>query len=816
MLGNAEYFTKILAIDAYVCYNKEKFKLYVATIIRSDHHERSRILIFIARKERAMKAYELFYLSEAPFGGEDRYIYAHGRTPELDDDGWEKWSLPIGNGYMGANVFGRTQTERIQITENSFSNPCVPARENDGCYAGLNNFCELYLDIGHPHDRVTDYKRSLSLNTALARTEYSYEGVQYRRTVFASYPDKVLVCRLECSKQGALSFAVRPEFAGLGDHLLKQGDGMGKTVEVSVEGDTIRFFGELTYYKIQYEGQIAVLAEGGQAVAGEKGIEVRNANAATLILAVGTNYRLESRVFFEKDPKRKLAPYPHPHERVSAALEAAKALSYRQLVDRHLADYCPIIERASIDLGGVPSEIPTDRLLERYRSGKRDRYLEELYFTYGRYLLIASSRPDTYPANLQGTWNKYLSCAWSSGYWHNINVQMNYWPAFNTNLFEMFTPYMDYFKAYKPYAEQLASDYVQRYFPERYSEGQGQNGFVIGTSAWLYDIYGIPAPASGHSGPGTGAFTTKLFADYYDFSMDEQSLETVYEANLSMARFLHKTLETQEDGKLLVKYSESPEQMHGGGFYHTKGCAFDQQMIWECFTDTVKYADALGVKDEFIEQLRADVKRLDPVQVGCSGQIKEYREEQNYGDIGEYHHRHISHLVGLYPGTVINGNTPDWLKAAAYSLNERGDVSTGWSTGHKMNAWARIKNGDRAYELFRSLLENRTLPNLWDTHPPFQIDGNFGATAGMAEMLIQSHEGYIHLLPALPSEWKDGSFDGLTARGGYVVSASWKNGKLLSFTVTSKSDGEVKIRINGREDILARVEKGRTLYIRNE
>ncbi|MBQ9773547.1 MAG: glycoside hydrolase family 95 protein [Clostridia bacterium] len=751
-----------------------------------------------------MKQYELWYTNETPYGQENCALY----TVECDtpDNGWEKWSLPIGNSYMGVNVFGRTKTERLQITENSLYNPAVWDYA-DRCNAGLNSFCELYVDFGHPFAEVTDYRRSLSLNTAIAKTEYEYAGVRYTREYLTSYPDRVLAVRLTANRAGALTFTVRPEIPFCGEFLLRRGDGMGKSGEVSAEGNRITLDGRMHYYNILFEGQVTVLCEGGETVTEQDRISVRNADAATILVAVGTNYELESRVFLEGDPKKKLASYPHPHEKVSERTNGALRYSYEELKARHIEDYRSLFARAAVDLGGTPSPLPTNELLERYRAGERDAYLEELYFAYGRYLLISSSRPGAYPANLQGTWNQYASSPWTSGYWHNINVQMNYWPAFNTNLCELFIPYIEYFNAYRPLVEHLADEYVKAYFPEKYETGAGENGMTIGTGASLFNVDGINPPGHGHSGPGTGAFTTKLFTDYCAFSMDRARMESLaYSANRSMAKFLSKMLEEQADGTLLVKYSASPEQWHNGSHYHTTGCAFDQEMVWECYHDTVALADALGIKDDFVELLRRDLSHLDPVQIGASGQLKEYREEEHYGDIGDPHHRHISHLVGLYPGTLINGTTPEYLAAAEKSLNFRGDVSTGWSTAHKMNAWARTKNGNRTYDLLRTILVHCTLPNLWDTHPPFQIDGNLGATAGIAEMLLQSHEGYLHVLPALPDVWKNGSFQGLTARGGFTVSAAWKNGRVTELSVHARVGGKLRLLVGDG----ARIERDTT------
>lgn len=777
------------------------------------------------------KEYKLWYSQPAPNNGGIFYPKQTDRPIDVD---WENWSLPIGNGYMGASVFGRTDSERLQITDKTLY---IKGLWGSGTHTA---FADLYIDFFH-HTRST-YERGLSLNDGLSYVNYQSDYVNYSREYFMSYPDNVLVVKLKSSKPGKLTFTVRPEIPYLepfgklqnGDRMTKgylsapftlsRHDNNGRTGKVTAKDDRLTLRGACEYLNLVYEGQLKVIPYNGKLIStndvnNDHGtIKVSAADSAVLIFSLGTNYKLESKTFL-LEPYEKLKGNEDPHELISKNVNLAAQKGYEELLRRHKADYQKYFSRVNLDLGSTVSELPTDKLLENYKNGKPSTYLEELFFQYGRYLLISSSRKGALPATLQGVWNQYELAPWNGNYTHNINIQMNYWPSFNTNLLEMFESYVDYFKAYREASEIAAEQYLKITNSKFISSIKGENGWTMGTGSCPYHV-GMPG---GHSGPGTGGFTAKMFADYYEFNADKKILEDVtYPAVVGMGKFLSKAMRDTL-GYLLAYPSSSPEQYSKATNkpYPSVGCAYDQQMIYENHHDILKYSKGIkDVKNSFLKVIKSQIDNLDPVQVGASGQIKEYREENFYGDIVlEKNHRHVSNLIGLYPGTLINSNTPAWLDAAKVTLNNRGDLSTGWSMAHKLNLWARTKSGDRAYDLYQDILKTATLNNLWTNciavlRSPYMIDANLGSTAGVGEMLLQSHEGFIEPLAALPQAWSNGSYSGLLARGNFEVSATWQDGAASKFEIYSRKGNECQIKYNNITQSVVRDNEGKQIKYR--
>ena len=706
------------------------------------------------------------------------------------DNSWERYSLPLGNGFFGANLFGRLAIERVQISEPTLANPyyvpkTIPRRIS--CASGVNNMAELLFDFSH--EGAVDYERRLSIDDAVHTVSYTYDGVTYTRTAFTSHPDRVLVMRFMASERGKISFSVKNIIPFICEYNVEEGDGMAKSGEVTIEDGDIVARGKMHYYGILFENRLRIVTDGGEVRDTDDGLCVLGADSATVFFTCATNYKLESRVFLEPVNDRKLEGYPAPTELVKGIIDHAEAKGYDALLADHLSDYHSLFDRVKLSLGEEYPVATTDTLLCRYKAGERSPYFEILLYQYGRYLMISASRTQL-PAHLQGIWNAYSDSPWSCGYWHNINLQMNYWSVGPAALSETFIPYINYAKAYMPLAEQHADRFVGERYPDKFT-APGTNGWIIGTAGWPYKIEGFFGKS--HSGPGTGAFTALLFWDYYDYTRDVEFLRDFGYPALRSMSLLYTKLLVEVDGLYLIKESASPEQMHEGKCYHTVGCAFDQQMVYECFRRTLDSARVLGIDEPLLSDIAAMLPHLEPVLIGDDGQIKEFREETTYSSIGEPLHRHVSHLVGLYPGTVINEKHPEWLKAAEVTLNRRGDRTHCWAAAHRMLLWARTGNGNRAFDLAQSLITNNVMENLWDRHPPFQIDGNFGYTAGVSELLVGGSDGTVIILQALPSAWSSGEFSGIVSRGGIAFDCRWQHGRVTYLAATAKHDVTVEL-----------------------
>ena len=732
-------------------------------------------------------------------------------APAPDSDwGWLDHSFPMGNGYMGVNLFGGVGTERIQITENS-------TQDSNSSIGGMNNFAEVYIDFAHG-DATANYFRELDLNEGIARVQYNIGNVSYKREYFTSYPDAVMAIRITASRKGKIDFTLRPTIPYLTADRGTAGDNRGKSGTVVASGNKITLSGVMEFFNVQFEGQFMVIPTGGKMTATDGAIAVSGANEAVILIAVGTNYVVgDSKAMSENDRLRKLADNSHPHEKVTKYINDAAEKSFNELLKRHQEDYKSLYNRMSFDIGGVEPLIPTDMLIDEYRKNPNNAdgaYLEELITLYGRYLLICSSRKGGLPPNLQGMWNMHQDPPWRSGYWHNVNLQLNYWLAFPGNLPELFETYLDYARSYLPRQRQFADQFVERHNPSQLSPA-GQNGWALGNSNWPYS----PSGSTSHSGWGTGPWTTMMFWDYYDYTRDKNLLRDVlYPFIYEQSLYLSKMMRTpdsewlsnfpEDSDKLLIYPSMSPEN---AGNRRSWGTTFDQQTTYENHRNTLWAAEILGYSSPQLDKIKEQMPKLDPIVIGKSGQIKEYRDEQYYGEFGELSHRHISQLLGAYPGQLINASTLAWRDATHATLKMRIDFAPqekGWSKSERISKYARTQDGETAYGYLQNFIQKCALHNLWNAHDgnvtadfvperkniKLQIDGSFGVTSGVLEMFMQSSEYVLEPLPAIPEKWTKGSFRGILARGAFEVSAEWSNSHADKFVILSKEGGHCAVR----------------------
>lgn len=754
------------------------------------------------------------------------YVLAYKQPASTTYKGWEEEALPLGNGSLGAKVFGLIGAERIQFNEKSLwsGGPLPDSSDYQGGnlqdqygflaeirqalgkrdynrakelaeqhlvgpqtsqYGTYLSFGDIFIEFsqqGTTLSQVTDYQRQLNISKALATTSYAYKGTMFKREAFASFPDDLLV---QCfTKEGVetLDFTIKlsltRDLASDGKYEQKKSD--YKECHLDITASHILMKGRVKDNDLQFASYLAWETDGDIRVWSDK-VQISGASYANLFLAAKTD--------FAQNPASNYREKLDLEQQVKDLVETAKEKGYARLKSRHIEDYQALFQRVQLDLGAEVDASSTDDLLKNYKP-QEGQALEELFFQYGRYLLISSSRdcPDALPANLQGVWNAVDNPPWNSDYHLNINLQMNYWPAYVTNILETAFPVINYIDDLRVYGRLAAA----RYAGIVSQEGE-ENGWLVHTQA---TPFGWTAPGWDYYwgwSPAANAWMMQTVYEAYSFYRDQDYLrEKIYPMLRETVRFWNAFLHKDQQAQRWVSSpSYSPE--HGP---ISIGNTYDQSLIWQLFHDFIQAAQELGLNEALLTEVKEKFDLLNPIQITQSGRIREwYEEEEQYfqNEKVEAQHRHASHLVGLYPGNLFSHKGQDYLEAARASLNDRGDGGTGWSKANKINLWARLGDGNRAHKLLAEQLKTSTLLNLWCSHPPFQIDGNFGATSGMAEMLLQSHAAYLVPLAALPDAWSTGYVSGLVARGHFEVSMRWEDKKLLQLTILSRSGGDLRV-----------------------